>query len=131
MFEGIFAVGSLWLFSGFCSFVCLLSRKLGCVSACSYCDPQYAFPPQKDVIRFAVNLVQEAVHQQPNTLIVTGSYTIGKERIFLGMVGFLDFFGCNPSLSTVIAVLVLVVDSTRPPPSLPLLKSAAVHALIT
>ena len=49
-----------------------------------YCDPAYAFPPQKDVIRFAVDLVREAAFNQPNLLVVTGTYTIGKERIFLG-----------------------------------------------
>ena len=50
----------------------------------TYCDPQYAFPPQQDVINFSVNLATDFVHQNPNTLIVVGSYTIGKERIFLG-----------------------------------------------
>ena len=56
------------------------------VSFCcySYCDPAYAFPPQKDVIRFAVNLVRDALYENPNLLVVTGTYTIGKERIFMG-----------------------------------------------
>ena len=51
----------------------------------TYCDPHHAFPPQHDVINFAVNIATEFVHQNPNTVTVVGSYTIGKERIFLGV----------------------------------------------
>ncbi len=53
---------------------------------CRYCDPTYAFPPQKEVVKFAVNLVSDAVYLQPNLLVVTGSYTIGKEKIFMGAI---------------------------------------------
>ncbi|CAC5418257.1 DCLRE1A [Mytilus coruscus] len=48
----------------------------------TYCDPKYAFPPQKLVIEFGVSLVEKILTEKPKTLVVCGSYTIGKERIF-------------------------------------------------
>jgi hypothetical protein len=53
-------------------------------NVCSYCDPAYAFPNQREVIDFAVATARKAVEQNPNTVIVCGAYTIGKERIFMG-----------------------------------------------
>ena len=50
-----------------------------------YCNPTYAFPPQQEVIEYAVNLVKTELRRNPSTLIVCGCYTIGKERIFIGM----------------------------------------------
>jgi hypothetical protein len=49
-----------------------------------YCDPQYDFPSQGEVITFTVQLVLDALANNPKTLIVCGTYTIGKERIFTG-----------------------------------------------
>lgn len=48
----------------------------------TYLDPRYSFPPQRDVIEFAVKLAVDFVQCRPKTLIICGSYTIGKERIF-------------------------------------------------
>ncbi|XP_062515435.1 DNA cross-link repair 1A protein-like isoform X2 [Corticium candelabrum] len=51
----------------------------------TYMDPYYCFPPQSDVIQFAVATAKEAVMINRKTLIVCGSYTIGKERIFVAI----------------------------------------------
>ncbi|KAH9496897.1 DNA cross-link repair 1A protein [Bulinus truncatus] len=56
----------------------------------TYCDPSYAFPPQIEVIEFVVELVLNHVTEKPNTLIVCGAYTIGKERIFQAIANVLD-----------------------------------------
>ncbi|XP_013385762.1 DNA cross-link repair protein SNM1-like [Lingula anatina] len=51
----------------------------------TYCDPSYAFPPQQDVVSFAVSLAGKHICEHPNSLIVCGTYTIGKERIFIAI----------------------------------------------
>ncbi|CAI9094532.1 OLC1v1030290C1 [Oldenlandia corymbosa var. corymbosa] len=48
----------------------------------TYCDPQYDFPKQEAVIQFVIEAIQ-AEDFNPKTLFLIGSYTIGKERLFL------------------------------------------------
>ncbi|KAL3500347.1 hypothetical protein ACH5RR_039440 [Cinchona calisaya] len=48
----------------------------------TYCDPQYDFPKQEDVIQFVIEAIQAEAFN-PSTLFLIGSYTIGKERLFL------------------------------------------------
>ena len=62
---------------------------------CRYCDPKYAFPPQKEVIDYGVYLVQKIKKEKPKTLVVCGSYTIGKERIFTGLYKMSVLFKCR------------------------------------
>lgn len=48
----------------------------------TYCNPQYDFPKQDAVIQFVIDAIQAEAFN-PQTLFLIGSYTIGKERLFL------------------------------------------------
>ncbi|TKY74835.1 DNA cross-link repair protein SNM1 [Spatholobus suberectus] len=48
----------------------------------TYCNPQYDFPKQEAVIQFVIDAIQAEAFN-PKTLFLIGSYTIGKERLFL------------------------------------------------
>ncbi|XP_020969333.1 DNA cross-link repair protein SNM1 isoform X2 [Arachis ipaensis] len=48
----------------------------------TYCNPQYDFPKQEAVIQFVIDAIQAEAFN-PQTLFLIGSYTIGKERLFL------------------------------------------------
>lgn len=48
----------------------------------TYCDPQYTFPSQAEIIKHTLNALKTELFN-PRMLIVFGTYTIGKERIFL------------------------------------------------
>lgn len=50
----------------------------------SYCSPEYTFPRQQEVINFAASTAFELVTLNPRTLVVCGSYSVGKEKVFLG-----------------------------------------------
>ena len=58
--------------------------KISTLSFCSYCSSRYDFPSQDSVIEFVVDVALKRLVKQPDTLIVCGTYTIGKEKIFLG-----------------------------------------------
>ncbi|CAK8681601.1 unnamed protein product [Clavelina lepadiformis] len=51
----------------------------------TYLDSKYNFPPQREVIEFTSNEVYSILVDNPKTLIVTGTYCIGKEKIFMGI----------------------------------------------
>lgn len=51
----------------------------------TYCDPKYRFPPQHDVINYVVKVTKDVLSRDPKTLVVVGAYSIGKERVFLGI----------------------------------------------
>uniref|UniRef100_A0A7C8YBF7 DNA repair metallo-beta-lactamase domain-containing protein n=1 Tax=Opuntia streptacantha TaxID=393608 RepID=A0A7C8YBF7_OPUST len=48
----------------------------------TYCNPQYNFPKQESVVQFVIEAIQAESFNQ-KTLFLIGSYTIGKERLFL------------------------------------------------
>lgn len=56
----------------------------------TYCKPEYDFPTQSEVISTTEELVSQHLNRFPNTLIMVGSYTIGKERVFLALAEKLD-----------------------------------------
>ncbi|TRY70339.1 hypothetical protein TCAL_10022 [Tigriopus californicus] len=56
----------------------------------TYCKPEYDFPSQSDVIQATIDLVEAHLATRPKTLILVGTYTIGKERIFTALADKLD-----------------------------------------
>lgn len=51
----------------------------------TYCNPKYNFPLQEDVINHVVKLTSAALSRNPKTLVTVGAYSIGKERVYLGI----------------------------------------------
>ena len=52
--------------------------------------PEYDLPSQGDVIARTVELVAEFVTRRPDTAVLVGAYTVGKERIFKALAKELD-----------------------------------------
>ncbi|KAJ6650529.1 hypothetical protein lerEdw1_006637 [Lerista edwardsae] len=82
----------------------------------TYCSPEYTFPPQQEVIQFAVNTAFEMVTLNPRTLVVCGTYSIGKEKVFLAIA---EVLGSKVSMSQ---------DKYK---TLQCLESTTVNSLIT
>ena len=56
----------------------------------TYCDEQFDFPPQSQVLQYVRQLVRENVVRYPKLLVVCGAYTIGKEKVFVAAAEELD-----------------------------------------
>ncbi|XP_062463891.1 DNA cross-link repair 1A protein isoform X1 [Pezoporus occidentalis] len=82
----------------------------------TYCSPEYTFPSQQEVIQFAVNTAFETVTLNPRTLVVCGTYSIGKEKVFLAIA---EVLGTKASMSR---------DKYK---TLQCLESATVNSLIS
>lgn len=50
----------------------------------TYANPQYTFPPQQLVISSVLDLIEQYA-RDPHTLFLVGTYTIGKEKMFLSL----------------------------------------------
>nr|XP_033797243.1 DNA cross-link repair 1A protein [Geotrypetes seraphini] len=78
-------------------FPALISRKIHTLYLdTTYCSPEYTFPSQEEAVQFAVNIAFEAVTLHPRTLVVCGTYSVGKEKVFLAIA---EVLGCKVSMS--------------------------------
>uniref|UniRef100_A0AAV1VEJ0 Metallo-beta-lactamase domain-containing protein n=1 Tax=Peronospora matthiolae TaxID=2874970 RepID=A0AAV1VEJ0_9STRA len=59
-----------------------ISRLDGVYLDTTYCDPKYTFPTQQAAIKHALELMDDHWKQE-KVLYLFGSYTIGKERLFM------------------------------------------------
>ena len=48
----------------------------------TYCRPEYDFPNQADAVSSAIDLIHQHLKIHPKTLIVCGTYTVGKAIYF-------------------------------------------------
>jgi hypothetical protein len=51
----------------------------------TYCDKKYQLPTQEEAIAAAVAVAEEEMRKSSKTLFLFGSYTIGKEKIYLSV----------------------------------------------
>ena len=49
-----------------------------------YLDSYYTFLPQSKIVALGAKVAKNELRAKPNTLIICGTYTIGKERVFIG-----------------------------------------------
>jgi len=56
-----------------------------CFLDTTFCDVTKTFPDQSEVLQNAVSVCRYALEREPRTLIVCGSYCIGKEKVFLAV----------------------------------------------
>lgn len=49
----------------------------------TYADPKYTFPSQDETLKFVIDAVKAETFVGDETLFMFGSYTIGKERVYL------------------------------------------------
>lgn len=93
--------------------------KSGPIDCCfldtTFCDASKTFPSQKQVLEETVSICKYALEQNPRTLIVCGSYCIGKEKVFIAVAEALnlkvwankykmDYFKClqDPRLESIL-----------------------------
>ncbi|XP_048407341.2 DNA cross-link repair 1A protein isoform X1 [Stegostoma tigrinum] len=76
----------------------------------TYCSPEYTFPSQQETIQFVANVAFETIMMHPRTLIVCGTYSIGKERVFLAIA---EVLGCKVCITRNKLEILQCLDSDR------------------
>lgn len=67
-----------------------------CFLDTTFCDTTKTFPAQKEVLENTVSICKYALETNPRTLIVCGSYCIGKEKVFMAVAEALNLkVWCN------------------------------------
>lgn len=56
----------------------------------TYLDSYYTFLPQSKIVALGAKVAKNELRAKPNTLIICGTYTIGKERVFIAIAEALD-----------------------------------------
>ncbi|MCO5594627.1 hypothetical protein L7F22_048660 [Adiantum nelumboides] len=51
----------------------------------TYCNQRYWFPLQEEVIKYVVEVTHTVLKKNSRILVVVGAYSIGKERVYLGI----------------------------------------------
>lgn len=49
----------------------------------TYCDEHYELPSQEEVLAYVARLVRRYANKHSKLLVVSGTYTIGKEKVFM------------------------------------------------
>ncbi|CAJ0946713.1 unnamed protein product [Ranitomeya imitator] len=112
----------------------LLGRKIHTLYLdTTYCSPEYTFPPQQETVQFAVNAAFEMVTLHPRTLVVCGTYSIGKEKVFFGNALLLGKPGAivTPAESIADVLGCKVCMSQDKYKTMQCLESAEIRALVT
>ncbi|KAK3013722.1 hypothetical protein RJ639_008430 [Escallonia herrerae] len=51
----------------------------------TYCNPKYRFPSKEEVLNFVVKITKIYLKKEAKTLVIVGSYSIGKECVYLAI----------------------------------------------
>ncbi|KAK2968835.1 hypothetical protein RJ640_028228 [Escallonia rubra] len=51
----------------------------------TYCNPKYRFPSKEDILNFVVKITKIYLKKEAKTLVIVGSYSIGKECVYLAI----------------------------------------------
>jgi hypothetical protein len=60
----------------------------------TYCNPQYKFPEQQKTLDYIALTSKQLMAKKPGTLIVVGTYGIGKEKVFMAIAKALGVKAC-------------------------------------
>ncbi|KAF2322997.1 hypothetical protein GH714_032686 [Hevea brasiliensis] len=102
------------------SYYLLLNHKVNVLYLdTTYCNPKYKFPSKEDVLSYVVRVTKGFLKRQPKTLVVVGTYSIGKECVYLAISKALgksvcSSFGISPTGWTYSESVGKQLDQIRP-----------------